>query len=109
MEISRTPIWEAIHRLIQEGLLVSIPNRGVFVMDLSAEAALELYRGRWQVELAFKRMKSLLGIGHLHKKVPEGIVAWLYGKLFCAVLIERLLEAAEFFSPREEMLRQMAA
>ena len=45
MEISRTPIWEAVHRLIQEGLLVSIPNRGVFIMDLTAEAALETLYG----------------------------------------------------------------
>ncbi len=50
MEISRTPIWEAIHRLIQEGLLVSIPNRGVFVMDLTAEAALDLYTVREVLE-----------------------------------------------------------
>ncbi len=50
MEISRTPIWEAIHRLIQEGLLVSIPNRGVFIMDLTAEAALELYTVREALE-----------------------------------------------------------
>jgi DNA-binding GntR family transcriptional regulator len=28
MEISRTPLWEAVNRLIQEGLLLSVPNRG---------------------------------------------------------------------------------
>jgi DNA-binding GntR family transcriptional regulator len=50
MEISRTPIWEAVQRLIQEGLLVSIPNRGVFIMDLTAEAALELYTVREVLE-----------------------------------------------------------
>jgi hypothetical protein len=36
----------------------------------SAEAVLELYRMRWQIELAFKRMKSILGLGHLPKKDP---------------------------------------
>src|SRR5208283_1940613 len=50
MEISRTPIWEAVHRLIQEGLLVSIPNRGVFIMDLTAEAALAIYTVREVLE-----------------------------------------------------------
>jgi len=59
MEISRTPIWEAIHRLIQEGLLVSIPNRGVFVMDLTAEAALELYTVREALEALAVRLACL--------------------------------------------------
>ncbi|HTY25386.1 MAG TPA: GntR family transcriptional regulator [Desulfomonilaceae bacterium] len=50
MEVSRTPLWEAVHRLIQEGLLVSIPNRGVFIIDLTPEAALELYTVREVLE-----------------------------------------------------------
>jgi hypothetical protein len=40
--------------------------------SLDAEGILALYRHRWQVELAFKRMKSLLGFGHLKKKDTEG-------------------------------------
>ena len=31
---------------------------------------LDFYRCRWQIELNFKRMKSLLGLGHLPKKDP---------------------------------------
>jgi DNA-binding GntR family transcriptional regulator len=50
MEISRTPVWEAVHRLTQEGLLVSIPNRGVFVSDISPDAALEIYAVRETLE-----------------------------------------------------------
>jgi hypothetical protein len=68
--------------------------------QLSAAAVVELYRGRWQIELAFKRMKSILGLGHLHAHDPQGAAAWLQGKLLCALLIEKLLDAAEFFSPR---------
>jgi hypothetical protein len=30
-----------------------------------APTVLELYRLRWQIELAFKRMKSIMGLGHL--------------------------------------------
>ena len=33
-------------------------------------AILELYRLRWQIELAIKRMKSILGLGHLPKRIP---------------------------------------
>lgn len=60
---------------------------------------LELYRARWQIELAFKRMKSIMGLGQLPKLSEASARAWLHGKLFIALLIERLLDAAEHFSP----------
>lgn len=60
---------------------------------------LKLYRMRWQIELAFKRLKSLLGLGHLRKTDPEGAKAWIHGKLFLAVLIESFIRAGESFSP----------
>lgn len=66
---------------------------------ISAKKILELYRGRWQVELAFKRLKSLLELGALPKKDPPGAKSWIYGKLFAAVLVESLIRNAETFSP----------
>ena len=60
---------------------------------------LSLYRGRWQVELAFKRLKSIIGVGHLHKYDTASCVAWLYGKMLVALLVERLYREAESFSP----------
>lgn len=65
----------------------------------SAQAVLEMYRGRWQVELAFKRLKSLLALGHLKKVDPQGAKAWLQGKLLVAILIEALIGVAERFFP----------
>ena len=69
--------------------------------DFNADEILTLYRHRWQVELAFKRMKSLLGLSRLRKKDPQGAKAWLQGKLFVACLIERLIALGEYFSPDE--------
>lgn len=66
---------------------------------LSAAKVLELYRGRWQIELAFKRLKSLLGLGHLKKTDPDAARAWLHGKLLVAFLIEALIDAGLRFSP----------
>lgn len=60
---------------------------------------LELYRHRWQIELAFKRLKSLLQLGHLKKTDPQGARAWLQGKVFVSTLIESLLVVGERFSP----------
>jgi hypothetical protein len=66
---------------------------------LPASKALAVYRGRWQIELAFKRLKSLLELGNLPKRDPTGSKAWIYGKLFSALLIEALIITAERFSP----------
>lgn len=67
--------------------------------ELSSAAALDLYRLRWQIELAFKRAQSILGLGQLPKRNAASSRAWLYGKLLVALLIERLIEQAESFSP----------
>ncbi len=40
---SRGPLREACRALAQEGLLVAIPNRGVFVRELDLREALEVY------------------------------------------------------------------
>lgn len=64
-----------------------------------AETVLEIYRSRWQVELAFKRLKSILGLGNLKKFDPESAKAWLHGKLLVAALIQALISAGSAFSP----------
>ena len=63
-----------------------------------AATILEIYRLRWQIELVFKRMKSIMGLGHLPKTDPNSSRAWLHGKLFVALLVERMIEAAKSFS-----------
>jgi len=67
--------------------------------EFNPARVLEMYRGRWQVELAFKRLKSLLGLGHLKKTDEEVAKAWLQGKLLVAFLIEALVASAERFFP----------
>ena len=69
------------------------------LMQPSAAAIMELYRRRWQIELAFKRLKSLLQLGHLKKVDKEAATAWLQGKLLVACMIEKLILTAERFSP----------
>ena len=64
-----------------------------------AGLVLELYRGRWQVELGFKRLKTLLELGHLPKKKGESSIAWMQGKILCALIIERLRCEARSISP----------
>ncbi len=63
------------------------------------ELILEWHRVRWQVELLFKRLKSLARIGHLPKSDPQSSRAWLYGKLFAALLTGKLIRVGRDISP----------
>lgn len=56
--------------------------------QLDAAALLALYRVRWQVELAFKRLKSLLGMRTVPAKDPDLARTWLYANLLVALLAE---------------------
>jgi hypothetical protein len=64
-----------------------------------ANLVLDLYRCRWQIELAFKRLKSLLQLGHLPKRDLESARAWMQIKLLIALLTEHFAWEARFFSP----------
>lgn len=66
---------------------------------LDAERCLALYRLRWQVELLFKRWKSLCGLDRLPNYLDETIHAWLYAKVLLALLMQRM--AASALSPPE--------
>lgn len=65
----------------------------------NATTILEMYRGRWQIEMVFKRLKSIIGLGHLKKTDLEAAKAWIHGKLLVAFLIEALIAAADRFFP----------
>jgi len=67
--------------------------------SISAETVLECYRARWQIELVFKRLKSLLNLGHLRKRDTESARAWIQAKLLLAFLIDAIQRAARDFFP----------
>jgi hypothetical protein len=64
--------------------------------EIGANPVLELYRLRWQVEIYFKRLKSIMDFGELPKRRPESVMAWLNGKMMIALLIERILSQSIF-------------
>lgn len=53
-----------------------------------AQRVLDLYRRRWQVELAFKRLKSLLDLERLRAFDPDLVTAWIHAVLLIALLID---------------------
>jgi hypothetical protein len=67
---------------------------------LSSALCIELYRLRWQIELQFKRWKSLCGFDRMPNFRADTIAAWLYAKILSAVLLERLTSLhSEAFPP----------
>lgn len=49
-EVSRGPLREAMQRLVSEGILHAIVNRGVFVSELTLEDVIDVYRTRAVIE-----------------------------------------------------------
>ena len=80
-----------LHRYVI--LLTSLPG------EITATQVLELYRYRWQVEIAFKRLKSIIGLGHLPKIDEESCKAWLHGKMFIALLAQAIVDEGRHFFP----------
>jgi DNA-binding GntR family transcriptional regulator len=62
LSTSRGPVREALQRLTQEGLLVSMRNRGVFVKELTIDDIREMYTVREAIEKASAEI--LLAAGH---------------------------------------------
>ena len=60
----------------------------------AAAEVVRLYRMRWQIELAFKRLKSLAGFAELRARDPRLARTWLLAHLIAAVLIEASLGEA---------------
>lgn len=67
--------------------------------EISKTKVLEMYRGRWQIELVFKRLKSLMGFGHLRKTDRHSALSWIQGKILVAFLLEVLMRKGESFFP----------
>jgi len=65
----------------------------------STTEVLEWYRVRWQIELVFKRLKTLAELGSLPKHDDQSARAWLYGKLLIALLGQKLERLGRDISP----------
>jgi len=54
--VSRTPIWEAVRRLEQEGIVAHTPHKGVRLVELTRQMAIELYEVRETMEAMAARL-----------------------------------------------------
>lgn len=81
LAVSRGPVREALQRLIQEGLLEYVRNRGVFVISLDADDVDDIYFARGFVE----RAAAEVLMARDDREVFEAMAA----------LLDRMAEAAD--------------
>jgi DNA-binding GntR family transcriptional regulator len=76
--VSRGPLREGLQRLTAEGLLVSIRNRGLFVIEMTPERVKDMYVARQAVERAAAEQVHLrdpVGGGTVLMKIIEAMAA----------------------------------
>lgn len=88
-----TPLQEIYNRYIV--VVTNLPS------SIPAEAILELYRMRWQIELVFKRLKSILAYDELLTRKDSTSQAWFWCKLLTAAICETYIHIGAF-SPSAE-------
>jgi hypothetical protein len=59
-------------------------------LEIEAELIALIYRYRWQIELFFKWLKSILGCRHLMAESPEGVAIQIYSALIAALMLQAL-------------------
>jgi IS4 transposase len=66
---------------------------------LPTAEALEMYRLRWQIEIVFKRLKSVLDLDGLRAKNPDLARAYLYAKILGALVAQEFCHDTLAFFP----------
>lgn len=88
---------KAKQRSIRPGTLIAaewvILITSLSQSELATDQVLELYRLRWRIEIAFKRMKSLAGLAGPPGACPEVAKAWVLCHLIAVLLTEAHLPA----------------
>jgi hypothetical protein len=67
--------------------------------DIPASEICAVYRLRWQIELAFKRLKSLIRIDRIPTQTEAGGLSWLYPHLILALLTDDICQESWTLSP----------
>ncbi len=73
--------------------------------QLPATVALQLYRLRWQIELLFKRLKSLLHLDTLPSRQGPTAKSWMLARFLAAALAHQLVQPSGPLSPYGYELR----
>lgn len=75
--VSRIPVWEAIRRLQQEGIVRTIPNRGVFLLENPLERSLEII----EVRGALDKLAGRLACERISDRILDQLAKCLLDQL----------------------------
>ena len=87
-------------------------------LEIEAELIALIYRYRWQIELFFKWMKSILGNRHLMAESPAGVAIQTYSALIAALMLQlltgkrptkRAMELIRFYMMGQAELEEVVA
>jgi IS4 transposase len=65
-------------------------------LPYESDKILELYRQRWQIEILFKRLKSLFHYDDMPARTERTMKAFISGKLLLAAICETLVTQGRF-------------
>jgi DNA-binding GntR family transcriptional regulator len=75
--VSRIPVWEGIRRLQQEGIVRTIPNRGVFLLENPLERSLEII----EVRGALDKLAGRLACERISDRILDKLAQCLQDQL----------------------------
>jgi GntR family transcriptional regulator, rspAB operon transcriptional repressor len=91
LNVSRTPVREALERLYQEGFVTRVPRRGFFVAEIDEDEARELYELREALEIYALRRTMARGIKPADLRRLDGFNEAYRGLLHDETMRERML------------------
>jgi DNA-binding GntR family transcriptional regulator len=94
--VSRTPIREALHQLVQDGVVVAEPNRGFFVATFTPADLEEIFDLRCALEAFAMRKVAANDFSREYKRALEGLDR-VAGLIATADTDEKRLAAANAF------------
>lgn len=72
--VSRTPIWEAVRKLENEGILINVPHKGVKIRELSFKETKDLYEVRESLECRAASLGAIHVTDEILRKIEECLV-----------------------------------
>jgi hypothetical protein len=106
--LTRAIAWvpaRAVAARTREGAVIWLLTT-LSVEQASWRELMRLYRLRWQIELFFKRLKSLLHLDALPSRQGPTAKSWMLARFLAAALAQRLVQPAGPLSPWGYELRE---
>ncbi len=115
LQVSRTPVREALERLYQEGFVTRLPRRGFYVAEIDEEEARELYELREALELYALRRSMARGIKSTDLRRLDGFNRTYQGLVRDGATRERMIVDRDWhlalasLADNRALLRSLAA